>query len=67
MLAQAMFCLSRITISKCSTPTTVVDVDLIQALGGGYLAGPEAFVPRPEPETDQLTPLVDAIEVLGGG
>jgi len=42
-------------------------VDLIQALGGGYLAGPEAFAPRPEPETDQLTPLVDAIEALGGG
>ena len=42
-------------------------VDLIQALGGGYLAGPEAFAPRPEPEADQLTPLVDAIEALGGG
>jgi NodT family efflux transporter outer membrane factor (OMF) lipoprotein len=42
-------------------------VDLIQALGGGYLEGPEAFAPRPEPEKDRLTPLVDAIEALGGG
>jgi len=42
-------------------------VDLIQALGGGYASGLEAFQPRPEPEKDRLTPLVDAIEALGGG
>jgi NodT family efflux transporter outer membrane factor (OMF) lipoprotein len=42
-------------------------VDLIQALGGGYREVPEAFAPRPEPEKDSLTPLVDAIEALGGG
>jgi outer membrane protein TolC len=42
-------------------------VDLIQALGGGYQEAPEALQPRPEPEKDRLTPLVDAIEALGGG
>ena len=41
-------------------------VDLIQALGGGYV-GFEAYRPRPEPEADSLTPIVDAIEELGGG
>jgi NodT family efflux transporter outer membrane factor (OMF) lipoprotein len=42
-------------------------VDLIQALGGGYAEGAEAFQPRPEPEKDSLTPLVNTIEALGGG
>jgi NodT family efflux transporter outer membrane factor (OMF) lipoprotein len=42
-------------------------VDLIQALGGGYLEASEAFQSRPAPENDSLTPLVDAIEGLGGG
>jgi NodT family efflux transporter outer membrane factor (OMF) lipoprotein len=42
-------------------------VDLVQALGGGYQESAEAFQSRPEPEKDSLTPLVDAIEALGGG
>jgi len=40
---------------------------LYQALGGGYDAGPDAFAPRPAPETDPLTPVVDAVQSLGGG
>jgi NodT family efflux transporter outer membrane factor (OMF) lipoprotein len=45
----------------------VATVDLYQALGGGYDAGPEAFGPKPAPETDPLTPVVDAVQALGGG
>lgn len=45
----------------------VATVDLFQALGGGYDAGPQAYEPKPAPETDPLTPVVDAVQSLGGG
>jgi NodT family efflux transporter outer membrane factor (OMF) lipoprotein len=45
----------------------VATVDLYQALGGGYDGGPDAFGPRPDPENDPLTPVVDAVQSLGGG
>jgi NodT family efflux transporter outer membrane factor (OMF) lipoprotein len=45
----------------------VATVDLYQALGGGYDAGPDAFAPKPAPEDDPLTPVVDAVQKLGGG
>ncbi len=45
----------------------VATVDLFQALGGGYDAGPQAYEPRPAPETDPITPVVDAVQSLGGG
>lgn len=45
----------------------VATVDLFQALGGGYDAGPQAHEPRPAPETDPITPVVDVVQSLGGG
>jgi outer membrane protein TolC len=45
----------------------VANVDLIQALGGGYENAPAAFGPRPAPEQDSITPIVETIESLGGG
>jgi NodT family efflux transporter outer membrane factor (OMF) lipoprotein len=45
----------------------IASVDLFQALGGGYDAGPAAYEPRPAPETDPITPVVDAVQSLGGG
>lgn len=45
----------------------IASVDLFQALGGGYDAGPQANEPRPAPETDPITPVVDAVQSLGGG
>ena len=45
----------------------VATVDLYQALGGGYDAGPDAFSQKPAPEDDPLTPVVDAVKSLGGG
>ncbi|MGJ0509234.1 MAG: efflux transporter outer membrane subunit [Methylocystis sp.] len=45
----------------------VASVDLFQALGGGYDAGPHAYEPKPAPETDPLTPVVEAVQSLGGG
>lgn len=42
-------------------------VDLNQALGGGYAEGPNPTQPKPAPETDDLTPVVDAIQSIGGG
>jgi outer membrane protein TolC len=45
----------------------VATVDLYQALGGGYDAGPDAFAPKPAPEDDPLTPVVDVVQKLGGG
>jgi NodT family efflux transporter outer membrane factor (OMF) lipoprotein len=43
----------------------VAAVDLFQSLGGGYDSGPPE--PRPEPETDPITPVVEAVQALGGG
>jgi NodT family efflux transporter outer membrane factor (OMF) lipoprotein len=45
----------------------VANVDLIQALGGGYENDAVAARPRPAPEQDSLTPIVETIESLGGG
>ncbi len=45
----------------------IAAVDLFQALGGGYDAGPAANEPRPAPETDPITPVVNAVQSLGGG
>jgi NodT family efflux transporter outer membrane factor (OMF) lipoprotein len=45
----------------------VATVDLYQALGGGYDGGPDAFGPRPAPENDPLTPVVETVQSLGGG
>ncbi|MEK8093524.1 efflux transporter outer membrane subunit [Methylocystis sp. IM3] len=45
----------------------VAAVDLFQALGGGFDAGPQAYEPKPAPETDPITPVVDAVQSLGGG
>ncbi|WP_442756715.1 efflux transporter outer membrane subunit [Methylocystis sp. JAN1] len=45
----------------------VAAVDLFQALGGGYDAGPAANEPRPAPETDPINPVVNAVQSLGGG
>lgn len=42
-------------------------VDLFQALGGGYDAGPAANAPKPAPEADAITPVVEAVQALGGG
>jgi NodT family efflux transporter outer membrane factor (OMF) lipoprotein len=45
----------------------IAAVDLYQALGGGYDSGPQAYEPKPAPETDPITPVVDAVQALGGG
>lgn len=45
----------------------VAAVDLYQALGGGYADGPSPADPKPLPETDPITPVVDAVQSLGGG
>jgi NodT family efflux transporter outer membrane factor (OMF) lipoprotein len=45
----------------------IATVDLMQALGGGYDAGPQAYEPRPAPETDPITPVVEVVQSLGGG
>ena len=45
----------------------IAAVDLYQALGGGYAGGPPPNAPKPAPETDPLTPAVEAIQSLGGG
>lgn len=42
-------------------------VDLFQALGGGYAGGPQQPRPTIDPEADNLTPIVEAIQSLGGG
>jgi NodT family efflux transporter outer membrane factor (OMF) lipoprotein len=45
----------------------IASVDLFQALGGGYDAGPAAEAPKPEPEMDPINPVVNAVQSLGGG
>lgn len=45
----------------------VANVDLIQALGGGYENAPAGFGPRPAPEQDSITPIVETIEFLAAG
>jgi NodT family efflux transporter outer membrane factor (OMF) lipoprotein len=68
LLAQAHAVLEQIyVLDALDADYLTSHVDLVQALGGGYLEGPEAFAPRPEPEKDSLTPIVNAIEALGGG
>jgi len=45
----------------------IAAVDLYQALGGGYSGGPDAARPKPAPEADPITPVVDVIQAVGGG
>jgi NodT family efflux transporter outer membrane factor (OMF) lipoprotein len=45
----------------------IAAVDLYQALGGGYAEGPTPDRVKPAPETDEITPLVDAIQSITGG
>ena len=45
----------------------VASVDLYQALGGGYSNGPNPTNPKPSPESDPLTPMVDTIQSITGG
>jgi NodT family efflux transporter outer membrane factor (OMF) lipoprotein len=43
----------------------IAAVDLHQALGGGYSDGPSG--PKPAPESDPITPVVDTIQSVTGG
>lgn len=45
----------------------IAAVDLYQALGGGYADGPPPTMPKPDPETDPITPVVDTIQSVTGG
>lgn len=45
----------------------VAAVDLYQALGGGYDDHGHAAEPKPAPETDPITPVVETVQALGGG
>ena len=45
----------------------IAAVDLYQALGGGYDGGPGPDYPKPSPESDPITPVVESIESLTGG
>lgn len=45
----------------------VAAVDLFQALGGGYSDGPDPAAPKPAPEDDPITPVVDTIKNVTGG
>lgn len=45
----------------------IAAVDLYQALGGGFAGGPHPLDPKPAPETDPITPIVDAVQAVGGG
>lgn len=45
----------------------IAAVDLYQALGGGYADGPLPSEPKPAPESDPITPVVDTIQSITGG
>ncbi|MCC3245394.1 efflux transporter outer membrane subunit [Methylocystis sp. WRRC1] len=45
----------------------IAAVDLYQALGGGFANGPAPDYPKPAPETDPITPVVEGIQSLTGG
>lgn len=45
----------------------VAAVDLYQALGGGFYDDSHFSEPKPAPETDPITPVVDAVKAVGGG
>ncbi len=45
----------------------VAAVDLYQALGGGYIDDSGIWTQKPAPENDPITPIVDAVQALGGG
>lgn len=45
----------------------VAAVDLFQALGGGYADGPRPSDPKPAPEADPITPVVDTFQYATGG
>lgn len=45
----------------------IAAVDLYQSLGGGYAEGPGPERVKPAPESDEITPLVDAIQSITGG
>lgn len=45
----------------------IAAVDLYQSLGGGYSEGPPPDHPKPAPETDPITPIVDGIQSITGG
>jgi NodT family efflux transporter outer membrane factor (OMF) lipoprotein len=45
----------------------IAAVDLYQALGGGFAGGPGPEYPKPAPENDPTTPVVEGIQSLTGG
>jgi len=45
----------------------IAAVDLYQALGGGFVGGPGPEYPKPAPEADPITPVVEGIQSLTGG
>jgi len=45
----------------------IAAVDLYQALGGGFAGGPGPEYPKPAPENDPITPVVEGIQSLTGG
>ncbi|PPD45816.1 MAG: RND transporter [Methylocystis sp.] len=45
----------------------IAAVDLYQALGGGFYDDSHFTEPKPAPETDPITPVVDAVKSIGGG
>lgn len=61
-LVDAMF-----TLRGLEGDRLIAAVDLYQALGGGYSGGPGPDYPKPAPESDPITPVVESIEALTGG